>query len=64
MGAEAGGRGGVGGGYPSSQARWAIEHILFPALRTGFLPPMSLAEAGHVLQVADLPELYRIFERC
>jgi len=48
----------------TARARWAIEHALFPALRTGFWPSRQLAERGDVLQVADLPELYRIFERC
>jgi DNA mismatch repair protein MLH1 len=49
---------------PGGRSRWVVEHVLFPALRTGFHPSRTLVEAGAILQVADLPELYRIFERC
>ena len=43
---------------------WAIEHTLFPALRTAFHPSSDFATNGAVLQVAHLHDLYKVFERC
>lgn len=47
----------------SKAERWQIEHILFPAMRKYLIPPKSLLERD-VVQVASLPDLYRVFERC
>ncbi|CAG8705201.1 7720_t:CDS:10 [Funneliformis mosseae] len=44
--------------------KWQVEHLIFPILKSQFLAPKSAAENGHVLQIANLPDLYRIFERC
>ncbi|XP_043993092.1 DNA mismatch repair protein Mlh1 [Gambusia affinis] len=44
--------------------RWNVEHVLFKALRTLFSPPKSFSEDGTVLQIANLPDLYKVFERC
>ncbi|XP_068597667.1 DNA mismatch repair protein Mlh1 [Brachionichthys hirsutus] len=44
--------------------RWKVEHIIFKAFRTLFSPPTRFGEDGTVLQVASLPELYKVFERC
>jgi len=44
--------------------RWSVEHVLFPALRTGLLPPKKFSEDGTFLEVANLPDLYKVFERC
>ncbi|KAM7409094.1 hypothetical protein PAMA_002685 [Pampus argenteus] len=44
--------------------RWNVEHIIFKAFRTLFSPPMHLSEDGSVLQIANLPDLYKVFERC
>jgi DNA mismatch repair protein MLH1 len=44
--------------------KWQIEHLIFPTLKSQFIAPKSVAESGHVLQIANLPDLYRIFERC
>eukprot|EP00731_Ephydatia_muelleri_P030657 Em0022g171a len=44
--------------------RWLVEHVIFPALRTDFIPQSKMAEDGSVLQIADLHELYKVFERC
>uniref|UniRef100_A0A672P6W1 DNA mismatch repair protein MLH1 n=1 Tax=Sinocyclocheilus grahami TaxID=75366 RepID=A0A672P6W1_SINGR len=41
-----------------------VEHALFKALRTLFSPPKHFSEDGSVLQIASLPELYKVFERC
>ncbi|XP_037533890.1 DNA mismatch repair protein Mlh1 [Nematolebias whitei] len=44
--------------------RWKVEHVIFKAFRTLFSPPKSLSEDGSVLQIANLPDLYKVFERC
>jgi DNA mismatch repair protein MLH1 len=44
--------------------KWQIEHLIFPTLKSQFIAPKSIADNGHVLQIANLPDLYRIFERC
>ncbi|XP_034754113.1 DNA mismatch repair protein Mlh1 [Etheostoma cragini] len=44
--------------------RWKVEHVIFKALRTLFSPPKSFSEDGAVLQIANLPDLYKVFERC
>ena len=43
--------------------RWQIQHVLFPAMKKYFVPPKRLLERD-VVQVANLPDLYRVFERC
>ncbi|TFL07271.1 histidine kinase-like ATPase [Pterulicium gracile] len=43
--------------------RWQIEHVLFPAFRKYLVPTSSLL-ARDVVEIADLPELYKVFERC
>nr|XP_046257439.1 DNA mismatch repair protein Mlh1 [Scatophagus argus] len=44
--------------------RWKVEHIIFKAFRTLFSPPKNFSEDGTVLQIANLPDLYKVFERC
>ncbi|XP_035982412.1 DNA mismatch repair protein Mlh1 [Fundulus heteroclitus] len=48
----------------ASSWRWKVEHILFRAFRSLFSPPKAFSEDGAVLQIADLPDLYKVFERC
>lgn len=43
--------------------RWQIEHVLFPVMRKYLQAPRNLLDRD-VLQVANLPDLYRVFERC
>ena len=43
--------------------RWQIQHILFPSMRRYLVAPKSLLDRD-VVQVASLPDLYRVFERC
>ncbi|VDC07390.1 unnamed protein product [Peniophora sp. CBMAI 1063] len=43
--------------------KWQIQHTLFPAMRQYLLPPGSLLDRDFV-QVANLPDLYHVFERC
>uniref|UniRef100_A0A8C2CWT9 DNA mismatch repair protein MLH1 n=1 Tax=Cyprinus carpio TaxID=7962 RepID=A0A8C2CWT9_CYPCA len=44
--------------------QWKVEHVIFKALRNLFSPPKHFSEDGSVLQIASLPELYKVFERC
>ena len=44
--------------------QWTVEHVLFPAFRTGLMPPSRFSEDGTLLQIANLPDLYKVFERC
>ncbi|KAI8423107.1 hypothetical protein MSG28_014190 [Choristoneura fumiferana] len=44
--------------------QWKQEHVIFPALRRNFLPPTSFVSNGAILQIANLPDLYKVFERC
>uniref|UniRef100_A0A674ASS5 MutL homolog 1, colon cancer, nonpolyposis type 2 (E. coli) n=1 Tax=Salmo trutta TaxID=8032 RepID=A0A674ASS5_SALTR len=44
--------------------RWKVEHLLFKAFRSLFSPPKHFSEDGSVLQIANLPDLYKVFERC
>ncbi|TFY68327.1 hypothetical protein EVG20_g3609 [Dentipellis fragilis] len=57
----------MGSSQPETQAakaeKWQIEHVLFPAFRRHLVAPKSLLTRD-VVQVADLPDLYRVFERC
>ncbi|KAI0694214.1 DNA binding protein [Cytidiella melzeri] len=43
--------------------RWQIQHLLFPAMAKYMAPPRTLLDRD-VVQVANLPDLYRVFERC
>ncbi|XP_068709334.1 DNA mismatch repair protein Mlh1-like isoform X1 [Montipora foliosa] len=50
---------------PSNHSwQWTVEHVLFPAFRTGIVPPNRFSEDGTLLQIANLPDLYKVFERC
>lgn len=44
--------------------KWVIEHVIYAALRKNFLPPKLFAEDATFLQIAKLPDLYKVFERC
>lgn len=43
---------------------WSLEHVLYPSLRKSFQPPRKLLEDGTLLQIAHLPDMYKVFERC
>lgn len=54
-------------GFQEAEAtswRWKAEHVVFKALRSLLSPPKSFSEDGTVLQIANLPDLYKVFERC
>ncbi|XP_058799424.1 DNA mismatch repair protein Mlh1 [Phymastichus coffea] len=40
------------------------EHILYSAIKESLLPPQHFAHDSSILEIANLPDLYRVFERC
>ncbi len=44
--------------------RWTLEHVVLPVVRSEFIPQKEMAQDGTVLQIADLKDLYKVFERC
>ncbi|XP_061140917.1 DNA mismatch repair protein Mlh1 isoform X3 [Syngnathus typhle] len=44
--------------------QWNVEHVLCKAFRSLISPPKHISEDGTVLQIANLPDLYKVFERC
>uniref|UniRef100_A0A182T3P6 DNA mismatch repair protein S5 domain-containing protein n=1 Tax=Anopheles maculatus TaxID=74869 RepID=A0A182T3P6_9DIPT len=49
---------------PDAEYRWELEHVIYPAVRNQLIPPKAFSKNGCLLQLASLPELYRVFERC
>lgn len=50
--------------YKKQPWRWTVEHIIFPALRANLIAQKTMAADGSLLQIADLHDLYKVFERC
>ena len=42
----------------------AVETVLFPALKVRFIAVKGLVKEKRVVEIADLPGLYKVFERC
>ena len=51
-------------GGERKHARWQIEHILWPSMRKYTCWKKGSLINGDLKQVANLPDLFRIFERC
>ncbi|MGH0119329.1 UNVERIFIED_CONTAM: hypothetical protein FKN15_002132 [Acipenser sinensis] len=51
-------------GSSGTSWKWTIEHVVFKAFRTLLAPPKHFTEDGSILQIANLPDLYKVFERC
>ncbi|XP_043396600.1 DNA mismatch repair protein Mlh1 isoform X2 [Chelonia mydas] len=51
-------------GSGSTSWKWTVEHVIYKAFRTHLLPPKHFTEDGNILQLANLPDLYKVFERC
>lgn len=49
---------------PRGSWRWIVEHRIYPAFRGMFQPPRTLSTDAAIVQIADLHQLYKIFERC
>jgi DNA mismatch repair protein MLH1 len=58
------GEGSSQGQTQANKWQWTVEHVIFPAFRSLLMPPKSASEDTSVLQLADLPDLYKVFERC
>lgn len=44
---------------------WTAEHVLFPAIKASLQPPKEWANDGvTIVLAANLPDLYKVFERC
>ena len=41
-----------------------MEHTVFPAMKKYLKPPKECADNRTFNMVADLPDLYKVFERC
>ena len=44
--------------------QWTVEHVIFPAVRASVVPPKRFADDATILEIANMPDLYRVFERC
>ncbi|XP_032665925.1 DNA mismatch repair protein Mlh1 isoform X2 [Odontomachus brunneus] len=44
--------------------KYITEHVLYPAIKESLLPPKYFAHDSTILQIASLPNLYKVFERC
>ncbi|KAK2702009.1 DNA mismatch repair protein Mlh1-like [Artemia franciscana] len=45
--------------------KWITEHVVFPAFKSNLInPPEALLQDNSLLQIANLPDLYKVFERC
>ena len=44
--------------------KFTVEHVLFPQFKSMLIPSERSVTDGTVLQVADLHDLYKVFERC
>ncbi|XP_061186053.1 DNA mismatch repair protein Mlh1-like isoform X2 [Saccostrea echinata] len=51
-------------GVTDKSWKWTVEHVLYSAFRNLLFPPKSFAEDSSILQIANLPDLYKVFERC
>ncbi|KAG4076543.1 hypothetical protein HA402_011359 [Bradysia odoriphaga] len=47
-----------------SDWKWCVEHVIYPALKNHFMPPQHFATNKAFLEIASLPNLYKVFERC
>lgn len=44
--------------------KWVTEHVIYATVKERFLPPKQFIQNAAVLEIADLPALYKVFERC
>lgn len=44
--------------------KYVTEHVLYSAIKESLLPPKHFAHDSTILQIANLPDLYKVFERC
>jgi DNA mismatch repair protein MLH1 len=51
-------------GGEKRHVKWQIEHVLWPSMRRYTAWSRESLRNGDLKQVANLPDLFRIFERC
>ncbi|XP_015432444.1 PREDICTED: DNA mismatch repair protein Mlh1 [Dufourea novaeangliae] len=44
--------------------KYITEHVLYPVIKESLLPPKHFVHDSTILQIANLPDLYKVFERC
>ena len=44
--------------------KYMIEHVVYPAVLKTLVPPSACLTDRTLLQLASLPDLYKVFERC
>lgn len=49
---------------PHAEWKWTIEYIIYPAIKKFLLPQNQLLLKKCFYQIANLPNLYKVFERC
>ena len=48
----------------NSNWKWVVEHVIYRAIKRHFVPNETITKNSTVLQLANLPDLYKVFERC
>lgn len=44
--------------------KWITEFVLYPAIKQYFIPSKQFTQNAAILEIANLPNLYKVFERC
>ncbi|XP_044272404.1 DNA mismatch repair protein Mlh1 [Tribolium madens] len=50
--------------WETNDWKWVTEHVVYAAVKEYFIPPKKFTENVAVLEIANLPNLYKVFERC
>lgn len=50
--------------HGSHDWKYITEHVLYSAIKESLLPPKHFTHDSTILQIASLPDLYKVFERC
>ncbi|CAK8686008.1 unnamed protein product [Clavelina lepadiformis] len=48
----------------AASCNWTIEHVVYPAIRSYLKPGSNAKDDGTFIQLANLTDLYKVFERC
>lgn len=43
---------------------WIMEHVIYTAIKMNLKPPNRFSTDASILRIANLPDLYKVFERC
>lgn len=50
--------------WENNDWKWLTEHVIYSAIKDYFIPPKKFTENVAILEIANLPNLYKVFERC